>query len=114
MRKAARPAAKVRLMRGNAPEDAEWNRGLTPQRVLDAAADFARAVALDPADEDARHSLRWLVDLICTTWTFHGFFRDPANERARDIFARFRRSTRRCSAFFPQWIWQAVGSIRRR
>lgn len=77
---------RVRLMTGNEPQDEAWNRSLTTERVLDAAFDFARALVLDPADEDARHCLRWLVDRMCTSWRFLGAFHDEANEGIRAIY----------------------------
>ena len=92
---------RVRLMSGNGPEDEAWNNSLTPERVLQAAHDFARAVTLDPADEDARHSLRWLVDRICTAWRFHPVFRSAADEGVRAILEVFPTLGEALQRFFP-------------
>jgi tetratricopeptide (TPR) repeat protein len=78
---------RVRLMHGTAPEEAAWNGGLTT-RVLDAARDLALGVSLDPKDDDARYSLGWLVDRICTTWRFIGAFLDMKDD-PRGVFAVF-------------------------
>jgi tetratricopeptide (TPR) repeat protein len=93
--------ARVTLMQGETPQDQGWNESLSHDRILAAMYDFARAATLDPADEDARHSLRWLVDRVCTMRSFHGVFLNGTNQGIREVFGVFPTLERALARFLP-------------